>query len=577
LRQNLGPSRSAFVRRIGKFHSRTSALFFLSVALALRPAVAAVAEHGMVAAEHELASQVGAEVLRSGGNAVDAAIAASLAVCVLNSSSCGIGGGGFMLIYLAEEKKAVALDYRETAPAAATRDMYVRDGKVDSDASRRGGLAVAVPGEIAGLAEVASKYATRPLARLLEPAIRLARDGYPVGKHLAETIAAQRDAIRGSPGLAANFLRRDGTPPVAGEIIRQPELARTLQRVADEGPQAFYRGPIAAEIVRAGRAAGGVLSEADLANYRPIWREPIRFAYRGYDLVAMPPPSSAGVLLEVLAILRDDDLAKLGRHSPVYLHLLAEAMKHAFADRAELYGDPIAADVPLARLLSPANAGALRKTIKPSGVLAQADYGSSPGAVSAPLADHGTSHLSVLDARGNAVACTTTINTAFGSFVVAGDTGIILNNEMDDFATQPGVPNVFGLIGSEANAIAPGRRPLSSMSPTIAVRDDKAVLAAGGSGGPLILSGTLQVLLNSLVFELSAQESVAAARIHHQWVPPVLMLEAGIPEITRKALEKNGHQTRTLASMGAVQLAHRRNGRIEGAADPRKAGGAAGW
>ena len=531
----------------------------------------------MVASEHELASQIGAEILRSGGNAVDAAIATSFAVCVLNSSSCGIGGGGFMLIYLAAEKKAVALDYRETAPAAASRDMYVRDGKVDLEASRRGGKAVGVPGDVAGLAEVAGKYATRPLAKLMEPAIRLARDGYPAGKHLADTIAANLDSMRSSPGLAANFLKPDGSPRAAGETIRQPELARTLQRIADEGPQAFYGGDIAAKIARADRAAGGLLTEDDLKGYRPMWRDPIRFEYRGNDVIAMPPPSSAGVLLEVLGILRNDDLRKLGRESPRYLHLLAEAMKHAFADRAVLYGDPIATSVPLAQLLSTTNTDSLRKKIKPDAVLAPSEYGSSPAEKAAPLADHGTTHLSVIDDQGNAVACTTTINTAFGSFVVAEDTGIILNNEMDDFSTQPGVPNIFGLIGSEANAIAPGKRPLSSMSPTIVVRDDKAVLAVGGSGGPLILSGTLQVLLNSLVFDMGADEAVAAARIHHQWMPPVLMLEGGIAEITRKALEKDGHQTRPLNSMGAVQLVHRRNNHIEGAADPRKGGAAAGW
>jgi gamma-glutamyltranspeptidase/glutathione hydrolase len=288
-----------------------------------------------VASEHILASQAGMVVLEAGGNAVDAAVATSFAVCVLNSSSCGIGGGGFMLIYLADQKKAVALDYRETAPAAATRDMYVRNGKVDAEASRRGGRAVGVPGDVAGLAEVAEKYGTMPLAKLMVPAIRLARTGFPVGKHLARVIAENVDAIRKNPRLAANFLHKDGTPPAAGEFLRQPELARTLRRIAKEGPQAFYSGEIAAAIVQADRAAGGLLTAADLKNYRPVWRDPIHLDFRGVDVIAMPPPSSARVLLVVVGVVRDVDLRALGRDSPEYQHLLAEAMKHGFADRAE--------------------------------------------------------------------------------------------------------------------------------------------------------------------------------------------------------------------------------------------------
>jgi gamma-glutamyltranspeptidase/glutathione hydrolase len=531
----------------------------------------------MVASEHPLASAAGIEVLRQGGNVVDAAIATAFAVCVLNSSSCGIGGGGFALIYLADEKKALALDYRETAPAAASRDMFVRDGKVDAQASRRGGLAVGIPGEVAGMAELAKKHGTMPLAKLLEPAIRLARDGYPAGKHLAATIAQVQEAIRQSPGLAANFLGAGGKPPAAGETIRQPQLARTLQRIADEGAQAFYGGEIAKAIVAATGAAGGILSEDDLKNYRPVWREPLELDFRGYEIVAMPPPSSAGVVLEVLGILRDDDLAKRGHNSTSYLHLLAEALKDAFADRAGFYGDPIAVNVPLPRLLSVENTSRLRQRIDPEDVRLWTQYGSSIEPAEAPPADGGTSHLSVIDRKGNAVACTTTINTAFGSMVVAGDTGIILNNEMDDFSAQPGAGNVYGLIGSEANSIAPGKRPLSSMSPTIATRDGKAVLALGGSGGPFILSGTVQVLLNSIVFDQSAGDAVAAPRIHHQWVPAVLVAEEALAPATREGLRQLGHRVETLRQTGAVQLVRRRGERFEGAGDPRKHGGAAGW
>lgn len=539
---------------------------------------AAAYERAVVVSEHALASAVGADILRQGGNVVDAAVATSLAVCVLNPSSCGIGGGGFMVIYLAKEKKAVALDYRETAPQKATRDMFVRGGRVDVEASRRGGLAVAVPGEVAGLFEAVRTYGSIPLARLMQPAIRLARDGYPVGKHLASVIEQYRDAIRRSPGLAANFLRPDGTPPAEGETIRQPQLAATLQRIADEGPQAFYSGDIARAIAEAAAAAGGVIGTDDLKTYRPRWRQPIRIGYRGYEIITMPPPSSAGVLLQVLGILRDDDLAALGHGSTAYFHLLAEAMKHAFADRARFYGDAAFADVPLGRLLSATSTSGLRARIRAGTTLAEPGaYGSSPVSASPPPAGAGTSHLSVMDAEGNAVACTTTINTAFGSMVVAGDTGIILNNEMDDFSAHPGTPNAFGLIGSEANAIAPGKRPLSSMSPTIAARGGEAVLAAGGSGGPLILSGTLQVMLNALVFDRGAADAVAAPRIHHQWMPPVLAVEASVPAATRAALSEMGHQVQVVPELGAVQLARRRGRSLEGAADPRKHGGVAGW
>ena len=569
------PSTSAVV--LGLRQSRFAALFVCFLIAGAPAWATATGKQGMVASEHPLASEAGVEVLRNGGNAVDAALTTALAVCVLNASSCGIGGGGFALIYLADQKKTVALDYRETAPAAASRDMYIRDGKLDAQASRRGGLAVAVPGEVAGVAELAKKYGTMPLAKLFEPAIRLARDGYPAGKHLAATIAQHQDAIRKSPGLAANFLGPEGKPPAEGETIRQPELARTLQRIADEGPQAFYGGEIAKAIVHAARSADGILSEDDLKSYRPVWREPIELSFGGYDIHAMPPPSSAGVVLEVLGIVRNDDLSQLGHNAPAYLHLLAEAMKDSFADRAEFYGDPIATSVPIPRLLSNQNTDRLRRRILPSGVRLWTQYGSSSALTKTPPADNGTSHLSVIDAHGNAVACTTTINTAFGSMVVAGDTGIILNNEMDDFSAQPGAPNVYGLIGTEANSIAPGKRPLSSMSPTIATRDGKAFLALGGSGGPFILSGTLQVLLNSVVFDQSAGDAVAAPRIHHQWIPAVLAAEEALPAVTREALGKLGHRVHTVPEMGAVQLIRRRGEVLEGAADPRKHGGAAGW
>ncbi|MFI5394596.1 MAG: gamma-glutamyltransferase [Candidatus Binatia bacterium] len=542
------------------------------------PSFAVWGAHGMVAADHRLASQAGVEILQRGGNAIDAAVATAFAVGVVNPASSGIGGGGFMLIFLARSGRAVALDYRETAPAAASRDMFVRDGQVMPELSRRGGLAVAVPGEVAGLSKALRRYGRLPLASVLEPAIRYARDGFAVEGHLAEEIAETNAALRADPVLARNFLHPDSSPLRTGETVRQPELADTLRRIAVEGSQAFYRGAIAERIAQSVQATGGVLSERDLREYQPKWRRPLRAQHADNAVITMPPPSSGGgVLLEILAIIRHDDLAALGQNSPTYLHLLAEALRHGFADRARFYGDPDFVQVPLAELLAPANTSTLRARISAVTTLERTAYGSTIAAGGTAVADHGTSHLSVMDADGNAVACTTTINTAFGSAVVAGDTGIILNNEMDDFSAQPGVPNVYGLIGAEANAIAPRKRPLSSMTPTIVTRHGRPILALGGSGGPLIISATTEVLLNILDFEMDAAAAVAAPRIHDQWTPAVLAVEPGMPELTRLALARYGSVVKEMGGMGVVQVVRRGAGIFEGASDPRKGGEALGW
>ena len=532
----------------------------------------------MVAADHRLASQAGIEMLQHGGNAVDAAVAAAFALGVVMPSSCGIGGGGFMLIHLGRSGRTVALDYRETAPAAATRGMFVRNGRALPSLSLRGGLAVAVPGEAAGLAEALRRYGTLPLSTVMQPAIRHARDGFLVETHLAEEIAATGAGLRADPMLARNFLHPDGSPLRTGETVREPELAETLQRVADGGPDAFYHGAVAERIARSVQDAGGVLSEGDLAEYRPQWRLPLWGEHGDAQVITMPPPSSGGgVLLEVLGILRHDDLGRLGRNSPQYVHLVAEAMAHAFADRAQFYGDPDFVHVPLPELLAPANTAVLRRRISPTRTLEPSAYGSRIGGHATAAGDAGTSHFSVMDAEGNAVACTATINTAFGSMVVAGDTGIILNNEMDDFSAQPGAPNVYGLVGTEANAVAPRKRPLSSMTPCIVTRGGQAILALGGSGGPLIISATTEVLLDVLDFDMDAAAAVAAPRFHDQWTPAVLSLEPEIPRITKQALARYGYVVKEMTSMGTVQVVKRSAGVFEGASDPRKGGEAAGW
>lgn len=539
-----------------------------------RGAVAVTGHNGMVAAEHRLAAKAGVEILRRGGNAVDAAVATAFAVCVANPSSCGIGGGGFLVIYDAWQGVAHALDYRETAPAAAHRDMFVRDGRAVPGLSLRGGLAVAVPGEVAGLLEAHRRFGRLPRALVMEPAIALARDGFAVEAHLAETIAKNLDAIRRSPDLAALLLGADGAAPAAGDVLRQPDLASTLERIAREGRRGLYEGPVAEAIVASVRAAGGVMTGDDLRRYRPRWRRPVSGSFRGLRFHSMPPPSSGGgVLVEILKILERDDLPVLGHNSATYLHLLAEAMQFGFADRAAAYGDPDFVAVPLARLVSSPYARGLRRRIRAARTFPPDHYGKG-----APVTDRGTSHLSVVDRDGNAVACTTTINTAFGSMVVAGGTGVILNNQMDDFSAQAGVPNVYGLVGNAANAVAAGKRPLSSMTPTIVTRGGEVVAVAGASGGPFIISSTLQVLLNSTVFGMDADTAVRVPRIHHQWLPPRLMMEPGIDAGVLRALRRLGHETGEVAGIGAVQLVRRvPGGGLEGAADPRKGGAAVGW
>ena len=538
------------------------------------PAFAASGRNGMVAAEHRLAAEAGVRILQRGGNAVDAAVATALAVGVTNPTSCGIGGGGFMLVFEAATKRVYALDYRESAPAAASRDMFIRDGKAVPELSLRGGLAVAVPGEIAGLFAALRRFGSLPFDVVAATAIEYARAGFAIEPHLAASIARQIDSIRQQPALAATFLHADGTPLTAGETLRQPALADTLDQIAHQGPQVFYTGPVAAAIVDSVRAAGGVMAAGDLAAYRPVWRRPLTAEFDGYDFHGMPPPSSGGgVMSTVLNVLRRDDLPALGHNSPTYLHLLSEALQFAFADRAASYGDPEFVRVPMRALLSRSRGRILRHRLSAATTFSPAYYGQHTMG-----ADAGTSHLSVVDAAGNAVACTTSINTPFGAMVVAGETGILLNNTMDDFSAQPGVPNAYGLIGSEANAVAPRKRPLSSMTPTIVTRGGQVVAVAGGSGGPFIITGTLQVLLNALVFGQDATSAVAAPRIHDQWMPDYLMVEAGIGANERWALRRLGHHDVDAPSAAAVQLVLRgADGELDAAADARKGGAAVGW
>lgn len=521
----------------------------------------------MVAAEHPLAADAGVEMFRRGGNAIDAAAAAVFATGVLNPSSCGIGGGGFAVVHDAKRKQTVVIDFRETAPARASADMFVRDGKPDPKLSLRGALAVAVPGEVKGLAELLREHGTLSLATVLAPAIRYARDGFPVGSHLAEELAARAAEIRERPDLAAIYLKPDGEPYREGETLVQKDLGTTLARIAVDGDRAFYRGDVAERIAATVTALRGVLTLDDLRAYRVRARVPLRRRYRGFEIVTAPPPTGGPILLEALEALSGYDLAADGATHPRTLDRLARVEAATFRDRATYYGDPDFTRVPLARLLSPARGAEIRAEIAAAG----------PPAPAPASGRGGTAHTSVIDDRGNAVAVTTTINTSFGAMVVVPGTGILLNNEMDDFSAAPGTPNVYGLIGNDANAVAPGKRPLSSMSPTLVFAGGAPRLAIGGSGGPRIITATLQTTLNVLDFGLPLERAVAAPRIHDQGVPAKLFHEAPLDEATARALGELGHQLVETRNLGAVQAVEVTPVGLVGASDPRKGGSAAGW
>jgi gamma-glutamyltranspeptidase/glutathione hydrolase len=525
------------------------------------------AKHAAVASDHPEASAAGLAMLKAGGNAADAACATALALGVVHPFASGIGGGGFAVIYVAKEHKTYALDFRERAPAAIRADMFLKDGKADPKLSREGGLAVGVPGEVRGLGELVRRFGKLPFGRCVAPAEALAR-GSHVSWRLAEVTSPDAPAM-GPPGATPPKSDGQRDPVVTalfgaqsldeGALVRRPELARTLARLRAGGPDTFYKGPIAEAIVASVKQAGGVLSRADLEGYTVTERVPVEIPYRGQRVFTMPPPSSGGTALaETLGILaaRYPDsaaMAKAGAGSSSYLQVLGEALKHAFADRARHLGDPDFVKVPVAHLLAPAYHAELAKRIKDNAVLPSELYG-TPDAPADLHRDGGTTHLSVVDAEGNAVALTTTVNLGFGARLVAGNTGIVLNDQMDDFAMQPGVPNGFGLIGSTQNAVAPGKRPLSSMTPVIVLDGDGVRLVAGAAGGPTIITATTQVLLNVLDFDMDAQAAIAAPRIHDQWFPEALRVEPEIPRDVAEALTARGQKVKEIGHVGVANL-----------------------
>ena len=530
------------------------------------------ASHGMVASQEALATRVGVDVLKRGGNAVDAAVATGFALAVTLPIAGNLGGGGFMLVHLADRRESVAIDYRETAPAAATRDMFLGpDGEPDPKKSRDGGLSVGVPGTVAGLALAHQRYGSGrfTLAELTGPAEKLARDGFEVPDELADSLAASGRVGRFPESRAVFY--RDGRPVARGERLVQPGLADTLARIAAEGPDGFYRGPTASRLATAVQAAGGVMTEADLAAYRPVLRPPVRGTYRGAEIVSMPPPSSGGVhLIQILNILEGFDLAAAGAGSAEAIHLMAEAMKPAYADRASFLGDPDRVKVPVAGLTSKLYAAQLRAKIDPARARPADEVAAGDPA---PHESDQTTHYSVVDRDGNAVANTYTLNFSYGLGLVAAGTGVLLNNEMDDFAAKPGARNAYGLVGGEANTVAPGARPLSSMTPTFLFRDGRLALVTGSPGGSRIITTVLNVVLGVTDFGLNLAEAVAAPRIHHQWRPDALLVETGLSPDTLRLLRERGQRVVVGSTSGSANsIARLPEGGLAGAADTRQRG-----
>jgi gamma-glutamyltranspeptidase/glutathione hydrolase len=529
-----------------------------------------VARDGMVVAQESRAASIGRDVLRRGGNAVDAAVATGFALAVTYPRAGNIGGGGYMVIHLADGRD-IAIDYRETAPAAMTRDIFLDEkGDADPQKSRDSALGVGVPGSVAGLALAHEKYGSGrfTLAALMAPAIALARDGLPVEDDVADSLPNVQKRMARWPSSAKIFLKSDGQPLAPGDMLVQRDLADTLSGIAKDGPRAFYEGATAERIAAAVQAAGGIMTAADLKNYRPIERAPVRGTYRGYDVVSMPPSSSGGVILiEMLNILEGYD--RLGNDNTRRLHLMIEAMKLAYADRALFLGDPAMVEAPLDRLLSKDYAARLRAGIDPERARPASAIRSGTGI--RPEGDN-TTHFSVVDRFGNAVSNTTTLNFSYGLGMVAEGTGVLLNNELDDFAAKPGAPNFYGLVGGEANAPGPGKRPLSSMTPTIVLKDGKPFLVTGSPGGSRIITMVLQVITNVIDRGMPITDAVADPRVHHQWFPDEVSVERGLAPDLIQALEARGHRVIEGPLRGSVNSILVTPDGFVGAADPRTRG-----
>jgi gamma-glutamyltranspeptidase / glutathione hydrolase len=545
------------------------AALFLLAALGGDAAAAAVeAEHGMVVSAQHYASEIGAGILAQGGNAIDAAVAVGYALAVVDPCCGNIGGGGFMTIHL-KDGRDTFINFRETAPAAATAAMYLDSADQPADdLSRSGYLAAGVPGTVMGLERVAKEYGRLARAALIAPAIALARDGFVLSRADADILDGKRFAK--DPVAAKIFLRPDGARFDPGNRLVQTDLAATLEEIAQKGPDAFYRGPIPTAVEKASGEHGGILTAQDFADYTVTETAPLTCSYRGYVIVSAPPPSSGGTAVcEILDILEGYDLKALRFRSPQSVHLLVEAMRQAYRDRNTFLGDPAFVQNPLERLLSKDYAAAVRTAI-------DAGNGAPAAALQPPKEKAETTHYSVVDGEGNAVAVTYTINGSFGAAVIAPGTGFFLNNEMDDFTVKPGTSNLYGLVQGEANAIAPGKRPLSSMAPTLVEKEGRVFLVLGSPGGSRIITAVLETILNILDYGMAPQEAVAAPRLHHQWLPDEVAYErSGLRPETIAELSGIGYKLVEQRPWGAVELIEIANGRLYGVSDPRRPAGAA--
>jgi gamma-glutamyltranspeptidase/glutathione hydrolase len=532
-----------------------------------------VARNGMVASPERLAAEVGIRIMREGGNAVDAAVATGFALAVTYPRAGNLAGGGFMLIHLADQNRQTLIDYRETAPAAAGRDLFLNDkGEVDQMREYFSHQSAAVPGTVAGMLYALEKYGSMSREQVLAPAIALAEQGMAVTFALNYEINARADQLRKNAEARRLFFAADGELYAIGDTWRQPDLAWTLRQIQNKGNAGFYSGDVAQRILAEMDAGGGLITARDLAGYRPVERSVVRGRFRDFEIVSTPPPSSGGVhIVQMLNILEGYNLAEMGHNSAAYLHHLAESMKLAYADRSLYLGDPDFVDVPVARLINKSYAAQRRQLIDPARATPAASI--APGKL-LPGESSDTTHYTVADKHGNVVSNTYTLNFSFGSHIAVPGTGMLLNNEMADFAASPGKANAYGLVQGEANKIEPGKRPLSSMSPTMVFRDGKPWLATGSPGGSIIITTVLQTILNAMEFDMNVAAAAANARVHHQWMPDKLRLENGISPDTIKLLQAMGHpvepDNRTLGRTQSIML---ENGWLLGATDTRRPGG----
>ena len=515
------------------------------------------ADGNMVVGPERFASEAGLTMLSQGGNAVDAAVATGFALAVTLPRAGNIGGGGFMLVHLAAENRNVFIDYREMAPAAATRDMFLTpEGKVDKRRAYFSHQASGVPGTVAGLIHALEEYGTLPLATVIQPAIDLAANGFVMDITLHQNISARAERLAQDPETKKIFLGNDGKAPAIGSLFKQPDLAATLQRIADNGRDGFYAGPTAELIAKDMAANDGLITQEDLANYVAVERAPVTGQFKDYAIVSAPPPSSGGIhVIQMLNILEPYPLETWGHNSAQYLHHVIEAMKLAYADRSEHLGDPERMEAPIDFLLAKDYASKRRGLINSDSATPSAEI--APGVMPTPESPD-TTHYSVADSAGNVVSNTYTLNFSFGSHITIPGTGILMNNEMDDFAARPGFPNAYGLVQGEKNSVAPGRRPLSSMTPTLVFRNGEPWLATGSPGGSLIITAVMQTILNAMAFDMNIAEAAAAPRVHHQWMPDRVLIEPGISRDTLDILEGMGHNIestrRTLGRTNSIQL-----------------------